>query len=97
MILLLEYLLSLGATFVISAAIFCTILSATVANKAPAHSHQSHAAQLNKHESTKLRSSSRVLKDKSTSVVADAGHLPEAAFGCATSATVTTPSCKPEN
>jgi hypothetical protein len=82
MILLLEYLLSLGATFVISAAIFCTILSATVANKTPAHSHRSRLAQLNKHEAAKPRNSARVARpvaeDKSTSVFADAGRFPKA-------------------
>ena len=82
MILLLGYLASLFSTFVISAAVLSVILTVT-ANKAPGHPYRSHVAQLSKHEPNKHRGNSRVArataKDKSTSVVADAGRLPEIA------------------
>ena len=83
MILLLEYLAGLFSTFVISAAMLSVILTVTTANKAPDHTHRSHIAQLSKHEPNKHRGNSGVVrataKDKSTSVVADAGRLPEIA------------------
>ena len=83
MILLLGYLASLFSTFVISAAVLSVILTVTTANKAPSHPYRSHVAQLSKHEPNKHRANSRVArataKDKSTSVVADAGRLPEIA------------------
>ena len=71
-------------TFVISArAMLSVILTVTTANKAPGHPYRSHMAQLSKHEPNKHRGNSRVArataKDKSTSVVADAGRLPEIA------------------
>jgi hypothetical protein len=81
MILLLRYLASLLSTFVISAAMLSVILTVTTANKAPCHPYRSHMAQLSKHEPNKHRGNSKVArataKDKSTSVVADAGRLPE--------------------
>jgi hypothetical protein len=83
MILLLGYLAGLFSTFVISAAMLSVILTVTAANKAPGHPYRSHVAQLSKHEPNKHRGNSRVArataKDKSTSVVADAGRLPEVA------------------
>ena len=81
MILLLGYLASLFSAFVISAAMLSAILTVT-ANKAPGP-NRSHIAQLSKHEPNKHRGNSGVArataKDKSTSVVADAGRLPEIA------------------
>ena len=63
-----------------SAAILSAILTVTTANKAPGHPDRSHVAQLSKHEPNKHPGNSRVAratsKDKSTSVVADAGRLP---------------------
>ena len=83
MILLLGYLASLFSAFVISAAMLSAILTVTTANKAPGHPHWSHIAQLSKHEPNKHRGNSGIArataKDKSTSVVADAGRLPEIA------------------
>ena len=83
MILLLEYLAGLFSTFVISAAMLSVILTVTTANKAPGRPYRSHAAQLSKHEANKHRGNSRVArataKHKSTSVVADAGRVPEIA------------------
>jgi hypothetical protein len=83
MILLLGYLAGLFSTFVISAAMLSVILTATTANKAPGHPHRSHMAQLSKHEPNRHRGDSRVArataKNKSTSVVADAGRVPEIA------------------
>jgi hypothetical protein len=83
MIILLGYLASLFSTFVISAAVLSVILAVTTTNKAPGHPYWSHVAQLGKHESNKHRGNSKVAsasgKDKSTSVVADAGRLPGAA------------------
>jgi hypothetical protein len=83
MILLLGYLASLFSTFVISAAMLSAILTVTTANKAPGHSYRSHMVQLSKHEPNKHRANSGVArataKDKSTSVMADAGRLPEIA------------------
>ena len=80
MIVLLGYLASLFSTFVISAAMLSVILTVTAANKAPGHPY---VAQLSKHEPNKHRGNSRVArataKDKSTSVAADAGWLPEIA------------------
>ena len=59
------------------------ILTVTTANKAPSHPHPSHIAQPSKHEPNKHRGNSGLArataKDKSTSVVADAGRLPEIA------------------
>jgi hypothetical protein len=82
--LLLGYLASLFLTFVISGVMLSAILTVTAANKAPGHPCRSHAAQLSKHEPNKHRGNSRVArataKDKSTSVVADAGQLPEIAW-----------------
>jgi hypothetical protein len=82
MILLLEYLAGLFSTFVISAAMLSVILTVTTANKAPGHPYRSHMA-LSKHEANKHRGNSRVArataKHKSTSVVADAGRVPEIA------------------
>jgi len=83
MILLLGYLASLFSAFVISAAMLGVILTVTTANKAPGHPHRSHIAQLSNHEPNKHRGNSGLArataKDKSTSVVADAGRLPEIA------------------
>jgi hypothetical protein len=66
-----------------SAAMLSVILTATIANKAPSHPHRSHTAQQSKHEPNKHRGDSTVTrataKDKSTSVVADAGRVPEIA------------------
>jgi hypothetical protein len=81
MIVLLGYLASLFSTFVISAAMLSVILTVTAANKAPGHPYRSDVAQLSK--PNKHRGNSRIArataKDKSTSVVADAGWLPEIA------------------
>jgi hypothetical protein len=70
-------------TFVISAAMLSLILTVTAANKGPGQPYRSHVAQLRKHEPNKHRGNSRVArataKDKSTSVVADAGRLPKVA------------------
>jgi hypothetical protein len=83
MILLLGYLASLFSAFVISAAMLSVILTVTTASKAPGHPHRSHIAQLSKHEPNKHRGNSGLArataKDKSTSVVADAGRSPEIA------------------
>jgi hypothetical protein len=80
MILLLGYLAGLFSTFVISAAILSVIFTATTANKAPGHPYRLHMALLSKHEPNKRRFNSIVAraagKDKSTSVVADAGRVP---------------------
>jgi hypothetical protein len=81
MILLLGYLASLFSTFVISAAMLSVILTVATTNKAPGHPYRSHTAQLSKHEPNKHRGNSRVVRapanGKSTSVVADAGRVPE--------------------
>ena len=83
MILLLGYLASLFATFVVSAAVFSAILIVNKNNNPPGHPFRSHLSQLSKHEPNKHRGSSRVArasaKDKSTSIVADAGRLREIA------------------
>ena len=83
MILLLGYLVGLFSTFVICAALLSVILTATTANKAPGHPYRSHIAQLSKHELNKHHANTRVgrttAKNKSTSVVADAGRVPEIA------------------
>jgi hypothetical protein len=83
MILLLGYLASLFATFVVSAAVFSAILIVTKDNNPPGHPFRSHLTQLSKHEPNKHRGNSRVArapaKDKSTSIVADAGRLREIA------------------
>jgi hypothetical protein len=67
----------------LSAAMLSLILTVTAANKAPGQPYRSHVAQLRKHEPNKHRGNSRVArataKDKSTSVVADAGRLPKVA------------------
>ena len=80
MILLLGYLAGLLSTFVVSAAMFSVILTVTTTNKASGHPYRSHIAQLSKQEPNKHRGNSRVArataKDKSTSVVADAGRAP---------------------
>jgi hypothetical protein len=81
--LLVGYLASLFLTFFISGAMLSGILTIAAANKAPGRPYRSHAAQLSKHEPNKHRGSSRVArapaKDKSTSIVADAGRLREIA------------------
>ena len=83
MILLLGYLASLFSTFVVSAAVLSAILIVTKANNTPGHPFRSHPSQLSKHEPNKHRGNSRVArtpaKDKSTSIVADAGRLREIA------------------
>jgi hypothetical protein len=83
MILLLGYLASLFATFVVSAAVLSTILIVSKTNNAPGHPFRSHLSQLSKYEPNKHRGNSRVArapaKDKSTSIVADAGRLREIA------------------
>jgi hypothetical protein len=80
MMLLLGYLASLLSTFVISAMVLSGILSVTTTNKSKGHPYLSQVAQVSKHEPNKHRANSRVArataKDKSTSVVADAGRLP---------------------
>jgi hypothetical protein len=82
MIILLGYLPSLFSTFVISAAVLSAILAVTTTNKVSGHPNRSYVAQLSKHVSNKHRGSSKVAsatgKDKSISVVADAGRLPGA-------------------
>jgi hypothetical protein len=64
------------------AAVLSAILIVTKANKAPGP-YRSHLSQLSKHEPNKHRGNSRVAraaaKDKSTSIVADAGRLREIA------------------
>ena len=59
------------------------ILTVIAANKPPGHPYRSHVAQLSKLEPNKHRDNSRIArataKDKSTSVVADAGRWPEVA------------------
>ena len=79
MIILLGYLASLFSTFVISAAVLSVILAVTTTNKAPGHPYRSHVAQLSKNRSNKHHGNSKVAsatgKDKSTSVVADAGAV----------------------
>jgi hypothetical protein len=80
MILLLGYLAGLFSTFVLSAAMLSVILTATTANKALGH--RSHMAQLSKHELNKHHATvaRATAKDhRSTSVVADAGRVPEIA------------------
>jgi hypothetical protein len=81
MILLLGYLASLFATFVVSAAVLSAILIVTKTSNAPGHPFQSHLSQLSKHEPNKHGGNSRVAraatKDKSTSIMADAGRLRE--------------------
>jgi hypothetical protein len=81
MILFLGYSASLLSAFVISAAILSAILTVTTANKAPGHPYRSHV--VSRHEAYKHHSNSKVArataKDKSTSVVANAGQLPEIA------------------
>ena len=83
MILLLGYSASLLSTFVISAAILGAILTVTTANKAPGHPNRSHVVILSRHEAHKHHGNSKVAyaiaKDRSTSVVANAGQLPEIA------------------
>ena len=65
------------------AAVLSAILIVTKANKAPGHPYRSHLSQLSKHEPNKHRGNSRVAraaaKDKSMSIVADAGRLREIA------------------
>jgi hypothetical protein len=79
MILLLGYLASLFSTFVVSAAVLCAILIVTKANNPPGHPFRSHPSQVSKHEPNKNRGNSRVARaaarDKSTSIVADAGRF----------------------
>jgi hypothetical protein len=81
MILLLGYLASLFATFVVSAAVLSAVLFVTKANNTPGHPFRSYPSQLSKHEPNKDRGNSRVAraaaKDKSASIVADAGRLRE--------------------
>ena len=83
MILLLGYSASLLSTFVISATILSAVLSVIPANKAPDHPYRSHVVLLGRHEAHKHHGNSKVArataKDKSTSVVADAGRVPEIA------------------
>jgi hypothetical protein len=78
MTLLLGYLVSLVATFVIGAMIFTMFLSVTTAGKVRSHPHQSLVAQVNRHEPNKVRSGLRVARvaaeDKSTFDLADAGR-----------------------
>jgi hypothetical protein len=83
MVLLLGYLGSLFATFVVSAAVLSAILIVTKTSNAPGHPFRSHLSQLSKHEPNKHRGNPRVARapanDKSTSIVADAGRLREIA------------------
>jgi hypothetical protein len=84
MIILLGYLASLFSTFVISAAVLSAILAVTTTNKVSGHPYRSYVAQLSKHVFNKHRGSSNVAsataKDKSMSVVADAGRVPAATW-----------------
>jgi hypothetical protein len=67
MILLLGYVVSLAATFVMSVAVLTAVLAATTANKAtPYHLHRSDAVQL-KHEHKELGSKSRLATAKGPS------------------------------
>ena len=62
MILLLGYLVSLAATFVLSVAVLSVVLAATTANKAVLyHVHRSETVQLSKLEHKELRSKSRLV------------------------------------
>jgi hypothetical protein len=57
MILLLGYIVSLAATFVLSAAVLSVLLAATITNKAmPNHLHRSNTAELSKHKPNELLS-----------------------------------------
>jgi hypothetical protein len=68
MILLLGYVVSLAATFVMSVAVLTAVLAATTANKAtPYHLHRSDAVQLSKHEHKELGSKSRLATAKGPS------------------------------
>jgi hypothetical protein len=80
MILLLGYLASLVATFVVGAMIFTMFLSITTADKAGPHQHRSVVAQVNRHEPNEVRSGTRVARvaawDQSASDLANAGRHP---------------------
>jgi hypothetical protein len=68
MILLLGYVVSLAATFVMSVAVLTGVLAATTANKAPLyHLHRSDTVQLSKHEHKEVLSESRLATDKGPS------------------------------
>jgi hypothetical protein len=62
MILLLGYVVSLAATFVMSVAVLTGVLAATTANKAPLyHLHRSDTVQLSKHGNKQLLGKSRLV------------------------------------
>ena len=74
---------SLVATFIIGAVVLSVSLGVILAKKAPSSPYPLHVAQMRTPELTKHRRNSGVArmtaKDKSTSVVADAGRSPAVA------------------